>query len=114
METVIQTFPQKLKSTDMEITPARNNLFDNGNGKPLGKYQAEYFHMVVAKDLFLSKRERPDIQPTIAVLDTMVRSPNNIYWNKLVRVLKLLNCMRKYHLMLIIDDMGVIKWYVDT
>ena len=75
----------------MVITPACNNLFDNGNGNLLGKYQAEYFHIVVAKDLFLSNRERPDIQPTIAVLDTMIRSQNTIYWNKLARVLKLLN-----------------------
>ena len=34
VEKTIQDFPQKLKSTDMAIMPAGNNIFENGNGKP--------------------------------------------------------------------------------
>ena len=34
---MIQTFLKKLKSTDMAITPAGNNLFRNGNDNPLRK-----------------------------------------------------------------------------
>ena len=56
----------------------------------------------------------PDIQPTVAILDTRVISPNIIDWKKLVRVLKYLNGMRKYHLPLIIDDTRFIKWYLDV
>ena len=37
VEKIIHALPQKLKSTDMAITPAGDNLFYNGNGKPLGK-----------------------------------------------------------------------------
>ena len=37
VEKIIQNLPQKLKSTDMVITPGGNNIFGNGNGKPLGK-----------------------------------------------------------------------------
>ena len=37
VEKMIQTFPQKSNSIEMEISPSGNNLFDNGNGKPLIK-----------------------------------------------------------------------------
>ena len=114
VEKMIQTFPQKLNSIDMAITPAGNDLYENGNGGPLGESQSEYFHTMVAKDMFLSNRERPDIQHTVAVLDTRVRSPNMIYWSKMVRVLKYLHFTRKYHLTLSIHDMRVINWYADT
>ena len=98
----------------MVIKSAGNNLFDNDNSNLLGKSQTEYFHTMVAKDMFLSNRERPDIQHTVAVLDTRVRSPNMIYWSKMVRVLKYLHFTRKYHLTLSIHDMRVINWYADT
>ena len=73
LDKTIQNFPQKLKSTDMEIMPAGNNLFENGNGNPLGKSQAEDFYTMVVKDLFLSNRGRADIKPTIYLLNTRVR-----------------------------------------
>ena len=66
---------------------------------------------MVAKNMFLSKRARPDIQPTIYVFAIRVRSLNIIDWKKLVRVLKYLNGTRKYNLTLSIDEMRVIKWY---
>ena len=111
---MIQTFPQKSNSIEMEISPSGNNLFDDGNGKLLGKSQAEYFHTIVVKAMYLSNRGRTDIQPTIAVLATRVISPNIVDEKKWVRVLKYLNFTRKYHLKLIIDDIRVIKWNVDT
>ena len=42
---------------------------------------------MVAKTLFLRKRARPDIQPTIAFLTTRVRSTDEDDWKKLGRVL---------------------------
>ena len=47
VENMIHNFPQKLKRTDMAIMIDGNNTFDNGNGKPLGKSQAEVFHTMV-------------------------------------------------------------------
>ena len=85
---MIQNFPHKLKSTDMAITPAGNNLFGNGYGKPLGKSQAENFHTMVAKAPFLSNRERPYIQPKMYVLSNRLISTNIMDRKKLVRVLK--------------------------
>ena len=80
VEKMIQILPQKLKSTEMAITPAGNNIFENGNGNPLAKPQSEYFHMMVDKALFLSKRARPNIQTMIYVLVTRIISPNIIDW----------------------------------
>ena len=54
-ENIIQAFSQKLKSTDMAITPAGDNIFENGNGNPLAKSQAEDFHTMVVKALFYQK-----------------------------------------------------------
>ena len=109
VEKMIQNPPNKLKSKDMAIIPYGKNLVDNGNGKPLEKTQAGYLHTMVAKNMFLSKRARPDIQPTIYVFAIRVRSLNIIDWKKLVRVLKYLNGTRKYNLTLSIDDSRVIK-----
>ena len=68
----------------------------------------------MAKGLFLCKRARPDIQPTIAVLCTRVKKPNKSDWNKLVRLLKYCNGTRKDILILKADNLNVIKWYVDA
>ena len=51
-------------------TPAGNDLFSAGTGELLKDAKKENFHTFVAKGLFASKRARPDIQPTIAVLLT--------------------------------------------
>ena len=63
----------------MEIMPAGNNLFDNGNGKSLGKLQSEDFHTMFVQDIFLSKGARPYIQPNISVLATRIISPKITY-----------------------------------
>ena len=111
---MVQNLPHKLRSKDTDITPAGNNLFKNGNGNSLGKSQAEDFHKMVAKAMFLSKRARHNIQPIIAVLTTRVIPPNIIDCNKFVRSLKYLNGKKKYHLTLSIDGKIFIKWYVET
>ena len=52
VQKIIHNLPQKMGSTDMAITTAANNLFEDVSFKPLGKSQAEYFHTVVVKALF--------------------------------------------------------------
>jgi hypothetical protein len=66
-----------MKSTDTVITPASDGLFNEGQGKKLDQKHADAYHMMVAKALFLS---RPDIQPTVAVLCTRVKGPNEADW----------------------------------
>ena len=68
----------------------------------------------MAKCLFLSKRARPDIQLTVAVLSTRVKSPTTQDWLRLERLMKYLNGTKQYHLTVAIDDLKVVKWYVDA
>eukprot|EP00978_Attheya_sp_CCMP212_P044901 scaffold326348_cov39-Attheya_sp.AAC.1 len=114
VENMIKDFPEELKSTDTARTPAGDGLFNLGQGGKLAKERAEAFHTMVAKGLFLCKRARPDIQPTIAVLCTRVKDPNEADWSKLVRLMKYLNGTKKLRLTLSAGNIRCIKWYVDA
>jgi hypothetical protein len=114
VEDMIDDFSVKFKPSDKATTPAGEDLFAVGKDEPLSKERADEYHTFVAKGLFLCKRARPDIQPTIAVLCTRVKKPNKSDWNKLVRLLKYCNGTRKDILILKADNLNVIKWYVDA
>ena len=114
VQEMIEEFPTKIKSTDLSQTPANEQLFDIGNGKRLTKEKSEDFHTAVAKGLFLSKRARPDVQPTIAFLCTRVQEPTETDWSKLVRMMKYLNATKKKVLTLSADKLSIVKWYVDA
>ena len=75
---MITEFPVKITKTAK--TPAGDKLMEVGNEKVLDKQRAEVYHTTVAKGLFLCKRARPDIQPTIAFLSTRVISPTEMDW----------------------------------
>jgi hypothetical protein len=112
---MLDDFPIKFDAKDTQPTPAADDLFDKGDeSKLLSKEQAEDFHTCVAKGLFLCKRARPDIHPTIAVLCTRVKQPNESDWKKLIRLMKYLNGTRDDKLILSADKLNVVKWYVDT
>ena len=88
VESMVEDFPVKISK--ISKTPAAENLLDIGTGKLLDKGKSEAYHTTVAKGLFLCKRSRPDIQPTIAVLSTRVKSPTESDWKKLIRMLEYL------------------------
>jgi hypothetical protein len=111
---MLEVFPEKLKSTDTAVTPASDALFNEGQGKKLNEERADAYHTMVAKALFLCKRARPDIQPTIAVLCTRVKGPNEADWAKLEGLMKYLNGTRELKLTLSADNLHCIKWYVDA
>ena len=111
---MLEDYPTKLKPTETAFTPAGDNLLNKGPSKKLEKQQAEAFHTTVAKGLFLSKRARPDIHPTIAVLCTRVREPNKADSHKLLRMMKYLNGTKKLVLTRSADSLHVIKWHVDA
>lgn len=75
VERILEEFLMDFKPTDTVLTPASNNLFEIGNSKFLGKGRAEFYRTFVAKNLFLCKRVRPDVQPTVAILATRVQKP---------------------------------------
>ena len=70
VQKLLDEFPMEFKREHTSLTPAANDLFEHGKGKKLTKEQQECFHKTVARALFVSKRARPDIQPTVAVLAT--------------------------------------------
>ena len=111
---MVDSFPKKFYTKDTAPTPATKDLFTVGNEKPLPKDKKETFHTYVAKGLFVSKRARPDIQPTNAFLCTRVQDPNEGDWEKLVRMMKYLNGTRNDALTLAADDLQVVKWYIDA
>ena len=78
VESMIEDFPVKINK--ISKTTAADNLLDIGTGKLLNKANSEIYHTTVVKVLFLCKRSRPDIQPTIAVLSTRVKSPTESDW----------------------------------
>ncbi len=58
-------------------------------------------------------RARRDIQMAVAFLITRVKSPDEDDRGKLKRVLKYLNRTKYLKLKLSVDDLGLLKWYVD-
>jgi hypothetical protein len=81
----------KLGKKDMAKTPAGDNLFNLGTDTKLDTKRSEIFHTFVAKGLLLCKRGRPNIQQSILVLCRRVKDPNQVDWEKLMRVMKYLN-----------------------
>jgi hypothetical protein len=67
----------------------------------------------VAQLLFMSMQARRDIQTAVAFLTTQVRKPDEDDWGKLKRVLKYLNGTKYLKLNINVDDLGLLKWYVD-
>ena len=70
----VEKFPEDV-STPV-FSPASDHFFKTRKGELLSNEQAILFHFLVAKHLFVRKRACPDIQPTIAFLNTRVREPN--------------------------------------
>ena len=54
--------------TSTEPTPADEKLFSDGKVEPLPRYKTAEFHTIIDKGLFVSKRDRNEIHPTIADL----------------------------------------------
>jgi hypothetical protein len=111
---MLNGFTVKLGKKDVAKTPAGDNLSNLGTGAKLDMKRSEIFHTFVAKRIFLCKRARPDIQQAILVLRTRVRDPNQVDWEKLMRVMKYLNGTKGENLTLSADNLRVVKWYVDT
>ena len=96
-------------------TPAKRTLFEIDDSSPLlDKEQAELFHRVVAKLLYLSKRGRSDIQLAIAFLTTRVSRSTVQDLSKLRRVLQYLNGTKDLFLTLGADSLERLKTWVDA
>ena len=114
IERMLEEFPIKFGSDDVQETPAGNTLLDVGKGRLLDDERKEVFHSFVAKCLFLSKRARLDTLLTVSVLASRVQKPNESDWKKLVRLMKYIHSTKGWHLTLSAETLRVFKWYVDA
>ena len=113
VQEMLDTFPETVSKG--ASTPANENLYKINERSPkLNKKRAEEFHTAVAKALFMSKRARPDIQPTNAFLCTRVKNPTEEDWGKLTRMMRFLYKTKDDSLVLSADGTNIIKWYADA
>jgi hypothetical protein len=99
----------------LDTTPARNDLFSIDTKAPdLASDDADAFHTLVAKLLFLSMRGRPDILTAVAFLCTRVSCPTIQDKAKLRRVIRYLRNWPDLVLTLEADSLSVFKWWVDA
>ena len=111
---VIDELPEEMTKTTK--TPAGNHLLkvDDACVK-LCERDKIILHRLVEKILFLSKRARPDIQPTIALLTTRVRNPDEDNRKKLQSVLSYLDAkINSVELHLNEKNLNVVHWWVDA
>ncbi len=114
LQNVIDNFPEVIRGR--AATPVAPHLFkvrDEKEVRPLKEEQALAFHHTVAQLLFMATRARRDIQTAVAFLTTRVKNPDEDNWGKLKRVLKYLSGTRYLKLKLSMDNLGILKWYVD-
>jgi len=98
------------------VTPAANHLNRiDPKAKKLSKQDADLFHHIVAKLLYLAKRVRPDLQTAVAFLCTRVQAPDVDDFRKLGRCVRYLALTKDTcPLTLEADDSHGIKWWVDA
>jgi hypothetical protein len=114
LDNVIRDFPEVISGR--ATTLAADYLFnirDKTEARALEEERALAFHHTVAQLLFMSSRARRDIQTAVAFLTTRVKRPDKDDWEKLKQVLKYLNGTRYLKMRLNVDNLGMLKWYMD-
>jgi hypothetical protein len=108
---------EQVKSLKNVTTAAAEHLFQvNDEATKLEVKVAEEFHTTVAKGLFLCKRARADLQPTIPFLCTRVQAPDDDEWKKMLRMLNYLDLTKDLVLTLEAGSGKIVicKWYPDA
>jgi hypothetical protein len=101
--------------TGHAATPARNHLFKvKPTGTKLSEERRTLLHSITAKLLFGSKRARPDSQVPISFLTSRVTKADVDDWGKLKWLLTYLHGTIDIPLTLSIDDMCVVKTWMDA
>ncbi len=115
LDNVIRDFPGVISS--QATTLVADYLFDirdKTKARALEEEKALAFHHTVAQLLFMSSRARRDIQTAVAFPTTRVKCPNKDDWGKLKQELKYLNGTRYLKLKLSMDNLGMLKLYMDV
>jgi len=105
--------------TGSAASPAQDHLFkvrdeSDPDYKPLTEDFAQSFHHTTTQLLFMCSRARRDIQTAVAFLTTRVKKPDQDDWGKLKRVLKYLNGTKHMKLKFMVDNLSIIKWWIDA
>jgi hypothetical protein len=96
-------------------TPAQKHLFDIDESSPLlSTKEAEAFHSVVAKLLYVAIRAQPDILLAVSFLCTRVSKSTQQDQQKLLRLLQDIRGTLDLTLTIGADDLGKIRTWVDA
>jgi hypothetical protein len=96
-------------------SPAKKDLNVTHDDLPrLGKERSDIFHSVVMKLLYVAKRARGDILPTIAFLSTRVSKSNEKDWEKLERLCHYINGTIDDPFIIGADNMHTMYTWVDA
>ncbi len=112
---ILKCFPEEIEGK--VASPAPNHLFlvcNKSEAVKLPEEQAVCFHHTVARLLFLSTRARRLIQVAVPFLTTRVKSPNEDNRGKLKQVLQYLKRTTEMCLNILVENVGVTKWYIDA
>jgi hypothetical protein len=113
VKNLIDNVPSDMTGT--AATPGSNHLFNvNDDAEKLSPEMSDKYHQMTAKLLYLSKRVRPDIQPTVAFMCTRVKEPDVDDWKKLGRCIRYIRGSKEIFLTLEADDSGKLEWWVDA
>jgi hypothetical protein len=115
LKDVIEQFLEEI-STGKAATLAAKHLFavrDEKETRALKEERALAFHHTVAQLHIMCTRAHQDIQTALAFLTMRVKNPDEDNWGMLKRVLRYLNGSKYLKLKLRVDNLGMLKWYVD-
>ena len=89
LEDILKEVDEKGDMNGTSPTPASDKLFEaDENSEKLSEKEADYYHRIVARLLFASKRARPDLLTAVSYLCTRVKSPTISDYNKLKRTIR--------------------------
>jgi hypothetical protein len=101
--------------TPKAASPATAELFSvDPNSPKLSPSRAEEFHSGVAKVLYLAKRIRPVLLPTVSFLSSRVQNPNEQDWCKLLRLFGYIKQTAHYALQLSAEKPIILKVWIDA
>jgi len=111
---MIKDFPYDLGGKSINC-PWTEKLFKvDKTSKVIDEKKKKIFHTFVMKGMFLCKRGRPDIHPSIAFLSTRTGNPNDGDWKKLLRLMKFLRLTQNDVMTLEASNEQNITWYIDA
>ena len=87
---------------------------EDTNIKILDEYWSTALHHSVAQILFATPRIRKDIYTAVVFLTKSFRGPDKYNWHKLLRVIQYIRSTIHMPLILRLDNMNIVKWWVET